>query len=595
MRFFTRLLPACSLLLTLAACGGKEAASETAAAAQTPADRRFDTFKDQFIERLWRLNPDFAASQGYHKYDAELVVPDSAWRAGASAQYGRELARLGGFGLDSLSANNQIDHRMLADYLRAAAWYTDSLRAWEWDASSYNLGDGIGGLIAGRYAPLKTRLLALTDKLGHADAYFVAAKRNLRHPSPEHLKLAVLQNQGVLALLPTVLDSAKTPTLNDFQRQRLTQRVAAARAAIESYVQHLKQLQARPDAQARSFRLGQALYARKFQHDLTSAFTPDQLFERATAHKEELLSQMAKISTQLWPKYFGSKALPTDRRLLIKTLIDTLARRHTTPDSFVVAVRAQIPQLVAFVNEKKLLTQDPSKPLVVRETPLYMRGGGAGASVSAPGPYDKGANTYYNVSPVTPADYTPAQAESYLREYNRYTLQILNIHEAIPGHYTQLVYANRSPSLVKALFGNGAMVEGWAVYTEKMMLENGYGGGSPELELLYYKWNLRTTLNTILDISVHTRNLSEKDAVALLMNDGFQERAEAEGKWRRVRLSQVQLCSYFDGYQQIMDLREEVKKQQGAAFDLRVFHEQFLSYGSAPVRYIRTLLLKKAA
>ena len=228
---------------------------------------------------------------------------------------------------------------------------------------------------------------------------------------------------------------------------------------------------------------------------------------------------------------------------------------------------------------------------MVRETPLYMRGSGAGASVSAPGPYDKGANTYYNVEPL-PTEWTPAQAESYLREYNDYTLQILNIHEAIPGHYTQLVYANRSPSLVKSIFGNGAMIEGWAVYSERMMLENGYGNNSDEMWLLWDKWNMRVTLNTVIDHAIQVDNMSENDVVALLRRDGFQEEAEARGKWLRATLSQVQLSSYFTGYTEIYALREELKRERGKEFDLKNFHEQFLSYGSAPVKYIRELMLR---
>ena len=171
----------------------------------------------------------------------------------------------------------------------------------------------------------------------------------------------------------------------------------------------------------------------------------------------------------------------------------------------------------------------------------------AGASISSPGPYDKNGNTYYNVGSLNGWD--KERAESYLREYNHYILQILNIHEAIPGHYTQLIYSNQSPSLIKSILGNGAMVEGWAVYTERMMLENGYGApaGStepePEMWLMYYKWNLRSTCNTILDYSVHVKNMSKEDAIKLLTREAFQQKAEAEGKWRRVSLSQVQLCS----------------------------------------------------
>lgn len=188
---------------------------------------------------------------------------------------------------------------------------------------------------------------------------------------------------------------------------------------------------------------------------------------------------------------------------------------------------------------------------------------------------------------------TDEQAESYLREYNHWILQVLNIHEAIPGHYTQLVYSNESPSLVKSLFGNGAMVEGWAVYAERMMLEQGYGNFEPEMWLMYYKWNLRVICNTILDYSIQVKGMTEEQAIKLMIEEAFQQQAEAEGKWRRATLSQVQLTSYYAGYREIYDLREELKQQQGKAFDLKRFHESFLSYGSAPVKYISQLMQDK--
>ena len=270
-------------------------------------------------------------------------------------------------------------------------------------------------------------------------------------------------------------------------------------------------------------------------------------------------------------------------------MIDKISEKHVKPEEFQTAIEKQMPELVEFIKQKDLIYIDPSKPLVVRREPDYMAGV-AGASISAPGPYDKNGNTYYNVGSL--ASWDKDRAESYLREYNHYILQILNIHEAIPGHYTQLVYANQSPSLIKAIFGNGAMIEGWAVYTERMMLESGYEN-SDEMWLMYYKWNLRTTCNTILDYSVHTKEMSKEDALNLLINEAFQQKAEAEGKWRRVSVTQVQLCSYFSGYTEIYDFREELKKQAGDKFNLKQFHEKFLSYGSAPVKYIKELMLSE--
>ena len=300
---------------------------------------------------------------------------------------------------------------------------------------------------------------------------------------------------------------------------------------------------------------------------------------------------MIEISGELWPKYMGDKAMPEDDKDAVRELINLISVRHVHRDSFVVAIRRQIPQLEDFVNEKQLMYLDPDKPLVVRETPLYMRGMGAGASVVSPGPYEENANTYYNVTPLD--GYSDEEAESYLREYNHYMLQILNIHEAIPGHYTQLIYGNNAHSIIKSIISNGAMKEGWAVYAERMMLEEGYGNDEPEFWLIYYKWFLRVVCNTILDYSVHVLEMTEDEAMDLLMNDAFQEEAEASGKWKRVKLTQVQLCSYFAGFVDIYDLREEMKREKGSDFKLKEFHEQFLSYGNAPVRYIRELMLSE--
>ena len=235
---------------------------------------------------------------------------------------------------------------------------------------------------------------------------------------------------------------------------------------------------------------------------------------------------------------------------------------------------------------------DPSRPLVVRREPDYMAGV-AGASINAPGPYDKEGNTYYNVGSLS--GWAKDKSESYLREYNHYILQILNIHEAIPGHYAQLIYSNKSPSLIKSILGNGAMVEGWAVYSERMMLEEGYGDNDPAMWLMYYKWNLRATCNFILDYSVHSGNMTKEEAMKILVDEAFQQQTEAENKWRRMQLTQVQLTSYFTGYTEIYEFREELKKKLGDEFNLKQFHEKFLSYGSSPVKDIRQMMLKEMA
>jgi uncharacterized protein (DUF885 family) len=296
---------------------------------------------------------------------------------------------------------------------------------------------------------------------------------------------------------------------------------------------------------------------------------------------------MNVLADQLWPKYFPNAAPPADRLDKIGKLIDRLSEQHVAREQFFPEIERLIPELSKWVTDRKLLDLDADKPLKVRPTPAHQRGV-ALASVSSPGPYDPKAATYFNVLPLDtlPAD----RAESLLREYNRWMLPILVIHEAIPGHYAQLVYGNKSPSRIKAIFGNGAMIEGWAVYGERMMLESGYGDDTAEMWLIYSKWLLRSVCNTILDYSVHVLDMTEADAKDLLIREAFQSNEEAVGKWRRVQVSSVQLTSYFAGYAAIYDLRERRKHELGERFELKRFHEQFLGYGNASVSVIRELM-----
>jgi uncharacterized protein (DUF885 family) len=578
------------LALALPACTSNS--TKTTDPAASAADARFDRFKDQFLLDFWRQNPDYASSQGFHTYDSLLVIPDAAQRRSDAAFVAKHLGALAGFALDSLSPTNQIDWRLLHNELRSQRWYTDTLRSWQWNPASYNLGASVGDLLNGRHYLLARRLRNISDKIAQAPAYYAAAKANITGPTREHTELAVQQNEGGLAVFgPALADSVRKSSLSDAEKQLLTQRIAGAQRAVQGYIDFLNK-DVLTGKQFRSFRIGQALFNRKFALDIQSRYSAEEVFELAQQRKAYLLRDMGRRAARLFPRYCAGQPVPQDTLQLIRQVIDKLTLKHAPREGFVAAVKRQIPALTKFVNDHQLLTQDPSKPLVVRETPLYMRGSGAGASVSAPGPYDLKANTYYNVEPLPPT-WTAQQAESYLREYNDYTMQILNIHEAIPGHYTQLVYANRSPSRVKSIFGNGAMIEGWAVYSEQMMLEAGYGNNSDEMWLLWDKWNMRSTLNALVDNLVQTKNASEKNVVALLTGAGFQEEAEARNKWRRATLSQVQLSSYFTGYTEIVALRNEVRQREGDKFSVKNFNEQFLSFGSAPVKYIRDLMLRR--
>jgi uncharacterized protein (DUF885 family) len=578
------------LVALCAACVAAAPVVAASADARSGAAAEFQRhFGAAFLDQYWHMNPGQAISVGYYKVAGLLIAPDAKARAADLRFLRAALARLKNISPALLDPETRTDRAVLENQLAGEIWYLTDLRDWEWDPSQYNVAEPFALLINTEYAPVEVRLRSVLARLANVPAYYAAAKASVKNPTREHTQLAIEQNTGALEVFgPELEKQVAAAQLTASERTLFAKRLAAARAAIADYVAWLKAEDEQLTAgAARSFRLGGDLYEPKFAFDIASGTTAKALYERAQQEKERLLTRMDLLADELWPKYFPNVARPADRLEKIGKLIGKMSEQHAARADLFKEVSRLIPELEQWVSDHNLVTLDPAKPLQVRITPKYKQGV-AGASIDAPGPYDAGARTYFNVTPLD--DLTPERAESSLREYNRWMLPILVIHEAVPGHYVQLVYSNKSPSLIKSIFGNGAMVEGWAVYGERMMLESGYGDDTAEEWLMYSKWNLRSVCNTILDYGVHVLGMSEADAKELLIHQAFQSDEEVREKWRRVTLSSVQLTSYFAGYSAIYDLRERLKREQGAQFDLKRFHEKFLSYGSAPVQVIEEMM-----
>jgi uncharacterized protein (DUF885 family) len=556
----------------------------------SPAQKNeaFEEYKSMFIENLWKLYPEWATNSGYYKYNHILTIPNEAFRQNQLDFSKAGLAKLELIDFNKLSLSDKTDYYLMRDFMQSIPWQVNTQKEYEWNPSNYNVSGDFSYILYTEYAPLIDRLNTINEKLKSVPAYFEEAKKNIKNPTLEHTKLAIDQNKNSIDVFDEeILKAVEKSSLREDEKNDLYENCKKAKTAILSYVSFLEKLH---NPTPRSYRLGNELYAQKFLNNIQSEYSADQIYKMALERKKYLHEQMYATTRTLWKDYFTNIAIPNDTLLANKMMIDTLSVQHVKAEDFQSSIEKHIPLLVDFINKKQLIYLDPSKPLEVRKEPAYMAGV-AGASISSPGPYDKNGKTFYNVGSLE--GWSDAEKESYLREYNNYILQILDIHEAIPGHYTQGIYANQSPSLIKSILGNGTMIEGWAVYSELMMIENGYGNNTPEMWLMYYKWNLRSTCNTILDIGVHTQNMSKEDAISLLTKQAFQQEAEANGKWNRVQLSSVQLCSYFTGFKEIIDLREAYKKMKGSKYSLKEFNEKFLSYGSVPVKYIKELMLNE--
>jgi uncharacterized protein (DUF885 family) len=257
-------------------------------------------------------------------------------------------------------------------------------------------------------------------------------------------------------------------------------------------------------------------------------------------------------------------------------------------DKVVELAKQSTAEATAFTREKQLVSV-PETPVQIILMPEFQRGV-AVAYCDSPGPLDKGLDTFYAVSPI-PDDWDQKQVDSFLREYNTRSIHELSIHEAMPGHYLQIAHANKHPSVLRAVLGSGSFIEGWAMYGEKVMDDANYMNGDPLMKLIQRKWALRAMANAILDQAIHVDGMSRDDAMKLMTVTTFQQEREAAGKWVRASLTSAQLPTYFVGYSEHLDLRNEVQKREGDKFNLKAYHDKLLSYGSPPVRFARELML----
>jgi len=258
------------------------------------------------------------------------------------------------------------------------------------------------------------------------------------------------------------------------------------------------------------------------------------------------------------------------------------------PNRIVEEAKLALERITAFVRQKDIVTIPPD-PLDIIVMPEFQRGVSL-AYCDSPGVLDVGQKTFYAVAPP-PKDWTQQQVRSLLREYNTRSLYNLTMHEAMPGHFLQLAHSNRYPGKLRTLLGSGTFVEGWAVYAEWMMVEEGFCEGDPLMQLVVLKWYLRDVTNAILDQAVHVDGISEDQALKLLIEDAFQEEREAVGKWKRACLTSAQLSTYFVGYMEHVQLRREVEKAWGDSFNLETYHDKVLSFGSPPVQFVQAMML----
>ena len=554
----------------------------------------FAALVDDLLADYFRLEPGQATELGEHTHDHLWPDLTDAGRAAWSDWLGDAEARVRAVEVSGLSRDDAIDRRILLDHLAGLRFFADELREPEWNPMTYVylFGGSIFTMLSRRYAPLAERLAPLAERLRGLPAALDAARSALgasggRPVSRFHAEKAAERMSGVADLVDLAVSEAEgcgdTALLGEVREA-----AEVANAAIGAYTAWLRD-ELLPTAQG-DFRLGPDLYAAKLRHALKTAVTPAELEQMALTEYDIVRAEMTRIARRIWPEWMGEAEQPGDDDTTVRAVLDAIAVDHPAADALLDFCRAENRRIEAFVAERDLIGL-AEEPLKIVWTPGFLRAFG-GAMLIPPGPLDRGLDSFFAITPVN-EDWPSERQESYLREDNARSLRILTIHEAVPGHYLQLAYSNRCPSLVRAIFGSGVFHEGWAVYVTQVMMDVGYGADDPALLLSHWKYYLRSITNTLMDIRIQAGSMDEAEAMRLMVEGGFQEYGEATAKWDRARLSSTQLCEYFLGAVEMQGLEREARRRaaaEGRTFVYRPFLESVLAHGSPSTPVIRDIL-----
>jgi uncharacterized protein (DUF885 family) len=542
-------------------------------------DGQFEQLVQDYVYGTLVLSPTTATGVGYHTHrDVSLddVLDDySAAGIAASRGFAQEIeGRIARLDAKSLDAEQRADIDIMRDALGAARLELDEIQSYRHNPTIYveMVGNGLYSPYVLQYAPATERYRHIINRLNKIPELVGQAEANLQDAPQEWNRVAREENAGNVSLIDTTLRADCPPDA----RMRYDQAAAAAIAALNGFNRWLEDHLAE---HVGDWRLGKDLYAKKFHLVLATGKTPEALLAEAEGDLVKVREEMARLAA---PK-------------TVEEALAEVARQHATAATYMASAKQALAAATAFVKAKDLLTLPPNANLEVIETPVFMRGVyGTGGFNPAPALEPK-LGAFFWVTPI-PSTWPQARIDSKLREYNDSGMQHLTVHEAMPGHYVQGEYANdllpRARRLLRNVFSNTPYVEGWAVYAQQLMAEQGYLGDTLGYRLTLQKQLLRVLANTILDVRLQTLRMTDSQAMDLMVKSTYQETEEATAKLQRAKLSSCQLPTYYAGYKGWLAVREHAQAKRGASFSLKEFHESALKEGAVPLPVLDRLLLQ---
>ena len=551
-----------------------------------PRDELLAGYFKTYLDDWFALEPLSATRFGDHRFDAKLDDISPAGRAAKLALDRKTLKSLATlFKPEDFSRDSRIDFEIFKQSLERSIWLTENFKTFEEDPRVYGdyLTESVYLLLTQSTLPKAENVKNALARMTFIPKIIDAAKATIKNPSRVKTETAIRQTQGAIAFYNDEIFKLAGLAKDDGE---LAPKARTNVAALEDYRNFLKS-DVLP-ASNESWRIGKDLFTKKLDLELDSGISADEVLAEAESEAIRVEREMAVIARQLWGTTFPGEVIPPDdadgRRVMTQKVLSALGKDHGKPENLVVDARGTAGEIKAFIALKQILTLPDPDQCAIIEMPEFMRGNSVAYLNPAP-PLDATARSEYAISPP-PSDWKPARVESFLEEYNRAMLKILTIHEAYPGHYVQLAYSNRNPSLIRKVLSSGTFAEGWAVYTEQMMLDQGFGEGDLSLRLHQLKFYLRAVVNAILDRKMHVEGMTDEQAIELLTVRAFQTEGEAVGKIIRAKQSSCQLSTYFVGRVAFYRLRRKIQRKQGESFNLGRFHEAVLSHGTLPVKYL---------
>ena len=547
----------------------------------------FGAVMQAYIDDFPRENPVFADALGIQTGADRLEDVSVAGHDRVIASVRAWRARFAATAQPGDGAGVRADRTAMLDTLDAQLVEDGLLAPWRTDPRVYVdlIGQSVFVQLVREGRPADERFGHVVARLRGMRAVTDAASANLQHTTQPAQALASVQLAGVLELYGSLPDVAvqqgASPAVRAQLAAALPDAIAGVRA-FKAFVDGPLKAHATDDP-----RIGAAAYTQLFPLVTGVDLTPAELEQRARDRIAATRSAMLRIAEPMYAGMFPNKPVVTRGEarvnLIVRPVLDKIAARHATPETLLDQARADVAENEAFLRRTGLIALPDPDTLRVRQTPP-IQGGTAAASMETSGPFDPPTEpSYFNVDPI-PKDWSAARVASYFRENDDAGLRMLSIHEAVPGHYVQLRANNTNPSLVRRIFGNGSFIEGWACFTEGLMIEQGFRPDDGALKLTQLKWRLREATNALLDAEYHAGSLTHDEAIRLMVDGAFQESSEAESKWHRLQLSHVQLATYFAG----LDAIERARAASG--LDAKTFAARLIAMGAVEPRAIPALL-----